>query len=137
VHPLASADCGVPLDNGPIRGRAHDHTHPVFRITLKEPADVQGKLLAKLLMASSRPSAGGRLPLQRGRAMALKPRLGAHLAAAALPAAFTCDRGCQAVLRKCLEDTPFSSEFCVFLYSNCYHLCHLFGTIGEILDPFD
>ena len=39
--------------------RCGDHVHLVFRITLKEPADAEGKLLGKLLMVSQGGGGGG------------------------------------------------------------------------------
>jgi hypothetical protein len=113
--------------------RCKDHSHAVVRITVKQPADAEGQLLAKLLMAlSPRSAADG--PLQpRGRLM--PARAGRRAISIGSATGFDCDEACQALLRGCLEDTPFSSDFCVLLYSACYHTCKVFG--GVFAPVFD
>jgi hypothetical protein len=81
--------------------RCRDHVHLLFRITLKEPPDEEGKLLGKLLMASQGGGGGG---------------------------GFDCDIFCQALLKACLERTPFSIA-CVIFYQICYGVCRIPGDI--------
>jgi hypothetical protein len=107
--------------------RCKDHSHAVVRVTLKQPADAEGQLLAKLLMASS-PRSAAESPLRpRGRSMPV--RAGRRAISGGLGEGFDCDETCQALLRVCIEDTPFSSDFCVLLYSGCYHTCKIFGGV--------
>ena len=118
--------------------RCDDHTHPAFRIALKEPADAEGKLLGKLLMASSRGWRGD-LPLSLGDITAPRTSGGDLFGSSLGPvsARINCDQKCQALLRSCIESTPFSSATCVFLYSNCFHLCQLFGPLIDIFTSLE
>jgi hypothetical protein len=115
--------------------RCKDHSHPVVRITLKQPADAEGQLLAKLLMALSRRSGEDNRPLQpRGRMMPARAAQRAPTGGS-LGEGFDCDEICQLLLKGCIEDTPFSSEFCVFLYSTCFRTCGVFGGVfGPIIE---
>jgi hypothetical protein len=133
------------------------HTHPLVRLTLKQPTDVEGQLLASLLVASrksfegaltklpmmSKLSRGGLIRGRAGRGHLSQARIAAIMRAAKVGTAtgagssveaarFDCDSHCQAILRACLEGTPFE-ELCVFLYSTCFHLCTLFQNVW----PFD
>jgi hypothetical protein len=115
--------------------RCKDHSHVVVRITLKQPVTPEGQLLAKLLVASA-PRGIPQSPMQpQGRGM--HPRLAMQQIPTGPGGGFDCDEVCQAVLRACIERTPFSSDFCVFLYSGCYRTCGIFtggGVFGPILE---
>jgi hypothetical protein len=103
--------------------RCNDHAHVVFRITLKEPADTEGRLLGKLLMASAGRWGGAELPPSLAQmAVAMQQQGGGG-------GGFDCDGPCQGLLRVCLEKTPFSSAVCVLLYQICYATCRLPGPI--------
>ncbi len=134
----AGCDAWVDMPTGMIEKAVHlgergcdDHSHPLVRITLKQPADAEGQFFAKLLMASQSRSAAERLLPPRGRPLT-PARMGRARAAASIGSPILdCDGGCREVLRACIEDTPFSSDLCVFLYGNCYHICTLFGRLLE------
>lgn len=106
--------------------RCNDHAHVVFRITLKEPADTEGRLLGKLLMASAG-RWGGELPPSFAQ-MAVAAQRGGGGGGGG----FDCDIPCQALLKVCLEKTPFSSAVCVLLYQICYATCRFPGPIIDI-----
>jgi hypothetical protein len=138
----AGCDAWVDVPTSLIENAVHlgerpcdDHRHPVFRLTLKEPADPEGRLLATLLMTTSRQWAAGSLLKPRGRWLPphTTGKTGTAASIVPQPAPFDCDVSCQRFLKLCIEDTPFSSALCAFLYSQCFYFCTWVTAVGGII----
>jgi hypothetical protein len=106
-----------------------DHSHPVFRITLTEPADHQARVLAALLGSTQRGwerpgftgigDAGARLMGSISRQRETGPTF---------PPAQTCDDFCQYLSTACLwYDLPF----CRLVYLLCSAGCTIFGSASQ------
>jgi hypothetical protein len=114
--------------------RCDDHRHPVVRMTLKEPADANARVLHQLLTALSQVSRSGAM---RARLPGRIPPAGRGWRAGARPGRDEgtivggCHDVCTALLVACLDKTKISSEWCVFAYENCWRLCDLI----EIFEP--
>jgi hypothetical protein len=119
--------------------RCDDHHHPVVRMTLKEPADAEAKVLRQLLTAFSQVS---RSPGRHARPPGRIPRVrGGRQRPPFSPAVFGggvregCHNFCDALLRRCLALPPeVTSAECVFLYENCWRVCDGIEWIGGIFD---
>ncbi len=107
-----------------------DHSHPVFRITLKEPEDPGAKLLAALLSARSGARARRSAPiLPRGRGFG-HPMMAPRFAASRRPWGPTQERcwdRCNYVYLEC-SVLGGSGELCAWLFEACFEAC-------EVIDP--
>jgi hypothetical protein len=114
--------------------RCDDHRHPVVRMTLKEPADADARVLHQLLRALSQVSRSGGIrarlpgripPASRGRRAPAWRELPEGTIVEG------CHDMCTALLVGCLDRTKYPSDTCVFLYENCWRLCDIL----EIFEP--
>jgi hypothetical protein len=100
--------------------RCDDHRHPVVRMTLKEPANAEARVLHQLLAVRS-----------------LMSKAGGHTPYPAAPhAAFSqgCHNFCDVLLRNCIKNPQTTSAQCVFLYENCWRACDVVDWFGGIFD---
>jgi len=102
-----------------------DHSHPVFRITLRESEDPQAKLFGQLLAAQ--PS----LAPRGGRPFRPPPRPGRALAARH-PFHDTCLGVCDFLVRECIG---FGGDYdkCISLRAMCSDLCGAFDPLDAIV----
>jgi len=102
-----------------------DHSHPVFRITLKESEDPQAKLLGQLL--SAQPQTGLRVPPpgagSAGRLGAsARMRPGLHD-----PCLYLCD----ALVRECIS-LGGNYEACLGLRATCSDICGIISVFDPV-----
>jgi hypothetical protein len=107
-----------------------DHSHPVFRITLRESDDPQAKLLGQLL--TSQQQLGPRPPHPGLRSFG--PRLGA---AGGIPSARhgfhdSCLGVCDFLVRECIG---FGGDYntCIGLRATCSDICGVLSSLESIL----
>jgi hypothetical protein len=106
-----------------------DHSHPVFRITLTEPADHQARVLAALLGSTQRSwerpgftgigDAGARLMGSISQQRETGPTF---------PPAQTCDDFCQYLSTACLW---YNLPLCRLVYLLCSAGCTIFGSASQ------
>jgi hypothetical protein len=107
-----------------------DHSHPVFRITLRESDDPQAKLLGQLL--ASQPQLGPPLPLAGLRSPG-RP-LGAAGRRSAARGGFhdSCLGVCDFLVRECIG---FGGDYdtCIGLRATCSDVCSVLSALEPIL----
>jgi hypothetical protein len=105
-----------------------DHSHPVFRITLRESDDPQAKLLGQLLATHARatpriPPPGRRLP---------PPRFGPASRAAGLGGIHdSCLWACDWLVRECVGFGG-NYEECLSLRATCSDICGILSSLDPI-----
>jgi hypothetical protein len=133
------------IDSGEHVGhrRCDDHSHPVFRITLKEAEGDQAKVLSALLAAVPQPRPGAGRLRGAGRRRGVPPRGGGFMARRRRPFGslgggfgevngLSCEEICEAVYAACFEATegmPFDEwvALCALEYDLCMAGCDIFS----------
>ena len=117
--------------------RCDDHSHPVFRITLKEAEGDEAKVLSALLAAVPQPRPGA------GRTPGVPPLGGGFMARRRSPfgslggrfgevKGWSCEQICEEVYAGCFRSTegmPFDDwvTLCAFEYELCMAGCNIFS----------
>jgi len=104
-----------------------DHSHPLFRITLRESDDPQAKLLAQLVTTQPQFAPHMRRPGPPGR----RPRRGVSRRMAQQPVFHDyCMYACDWLVRECIS-LGGSWESCINLRVICSDICGIFGDVYE------
>jgi len=129
-----------------------DHSHPIFKVTLKEPADPEAKLLASLLTAPGRarrlspvqpwpqspgpwaaPSGPWRGPQPRplSRPFGSPGQRISHRQSSGGPIAARCWKGCDYIWNGCAEGGG-NLAFCQEAYDACMLVCDAIGWVETV-----
>jgi hypothetical protein len=114
--------------------RCGEHSHPVFRITLKEGESIQARVFGALLASTPErprvPPQGARPP-RRGRFMARqRPPIGPGPGGAGEVNGWSCEQICEEVYAACFRTTegmPYDDwvALCAFEYDLCMAACSI------------